>query len=77
LLSIEGKFESFIKNVIMIFGFENSGFINKMEFESFLENMCCGVMNIVTPPELILNPQEKKHFLHKMQQCPHISKGVN
>ena len=67
LLSIEGKFESFIKNVIMIFGFENSGFINQMEFENFFENMCCGVMNIVTPPELIINGQEKKHFSQNMQ----------
>jgi len=61
----------------MIFGFETSGFITQMEFQNFLENLCSGVMNIVTPPELILSPQDKKHFLQKMQHCPHIMKRVN
>lgn len=46
----------------MIYGFEDVGFINEMEFENFLENMCCGVMSIVTPPELILNQKENVLF---------------
>ena len=59
LTSIDGKFESFIKNVVLIFGYQEANTITQPEFENFMDNMCCGVMNIVTPPELILNKAEK------------------
>ena len=58
LLSIDGDFEAFMKNIIFIFGFEdmqNQKTITKEEFHFYLDCLFRGVMAIVVPPELIKN----------------------
>ena len=44
-----------MRNVVLNFGFQKDGLMTQLEFENFLENMFCGVMNVVTPPEMVLN----------------------
>ena len=79
LLSIDGPFESFIKNVITIFGFEDSqnlGTICKEEFHFYLDCLFRGVMAIVVPPELVRNKIDRHKFQLK-QVMPHIGKCVD
>ena len=79
LLSIDGNFESFIKNVIAIFGFDdqqNQKTITKEEFHFYLDCLFRGVMAIVVPPELVRNHVDRHKFQNK-QIMPHIGKCVD
>lgn len=65
LLSIDGDFSSFIRNVIFLFGFsdsENQTSITKEEFHFFLDNLFRGVMSLGCPPEQIHNFNERKRY---------------
>lgn len=58
ILSIDGTFESFLKNVIFVFGFSDSQSqesISKDEFHFYLDCLFRGVMNLAVPPQHIQN----------------------
>ena len=65
LLSCDGKFEDFLNNMILIYGFtdqEHHLNITSEEFHLFLDSMFRGVMTFVTPPIHIANLVKQRDF---------------
>ena len=65
ILVIGGEFESFITNIIFIFGFENGEkdeTISNHEFHFFLDCLFRGVMALIVPPEFIRNKVERHKY---------------
>ena len=79
ILCIGGEFESFIMNIIFIFGFENGvneETITNYEFHFFLDCLFRGIMAIIVPPEQVRNKVERHKYQLK-QLTPHIGKLVD
>ena len=59
LLSIDGSFDQFIKNIIFVYGFsdmQNQVTITQEEFHFFLDCMFRSIMTLSIAPEYIENP---------------------
>ena len=68
MLSIDGTFEAYLKNVIFIFGFQDYTSnlrITKEEVHFYLDCTMRGVMNLVIPPKRIQGAVERKRFREK------------
>ena len=79
LLSIDGTFESLIKNVLFIFGFsdqQTQQSITKDEFQFFLDCMFRGVMSLVQPPKLVTNAVMRKRYKDNVE-TPYIGRRVD
>ena len=79
LLACDGRFEDFLNNMILIFGFTDQDHnlsITSEEFHLFLDSLLRGVMKFVTPPQLILNPVQQRDYRRK-QETPHLGKKVS
>ena len=59
LISIDGKFESLIQNIVFIFGFSGMDLkdqsFTRDEFFFFLDCLFRGIMALVAPPKLFTN----------------------
>jgi hypothetical protein len=56
LISIDGKFESLVNNIVFIFGFSSQElpekYLTKDEFFFFLDCLFRGILSLVAPPLL-------------------------
>ena len=65
LLSIDGTFEQYLKNVIFIFGFTDNAYketITLNELHFYLDCTFRGVMTFVVPPKQIQTAKQRKVF---------------
>ena len=49
LISIQGKFETILSNIMMIFGFNNENDFSRDEFHFFLDCLLRGLLKLLIP----------------------------
>lgn len=78
-LSIDGTFESLLKTIIFMFGFndvEKQETITREEFHLFLDSMFRGIINLGCLPEKVTNEVQLKRYRDR-QRFPHLGRRVD